>query len=1572
MINIQEVHRLYTSVDIADLGSKQKKEMYAILSSVQPEELKTLTEHQMYVELLNIFRRSLLLDDELKGKNFKKQLAAFLTVGGDSIYSNQHRFIYELIQNVDDCDYKNVNDCHLDIQFCWHKSPAQIILTYNEIGFKPWNVFSITGIAEASKNVSADKVEIGEKGIGFKSVFGIANRVLIQSGMFSFELEKENFTVPFPRYEDDFTPVSGTKLILEMSSKECEDIYRSLVTEYVKSDALMKKNPILFLNKLTHLKMYFDGWCYIEFDVERKTPEKIGDLLFENNVKVSVDMKDSKNGSDKNVKNEILCTRYTQPIIYGQKECIARYTEDTAFEEKKHNLIAMFPINDKSEILKEGRLYSFLPTQVKLTAPIVMHVPFKLDGSREFVDDQNTNAWFMYTVNHLSEFLKKIYLHYATIVKKDIIQYIPGNGRFFFKRDNEKIACLQRDLLRANIIYNESVFFSEDGTYEKASDVVSFAINEELENPEIIFKLLGVRKKLFIPNEPINMAGYGVEVISNIFHQIFANGLENEHIFDSVAQVLDKQKEFDVANELNRFQEIHLTVNHLRIIAKYKRLYRGFSNYEKAEIRTKNLPKLYLDDSLHKLAVEQRNLINELVQTADLDTEFVKYLYRINFNLLALDNVKEDFFAAGENGIVLSKTSPLSSFGDLSESFDPRKTFSATLQIRQASDKLNEVEDDTMSNQEYLKLLRGVRRSLINAFGERMYSSYIQIINKSGSDKNRFLNELLQNADDCKYTSGVKPYFKLSSNGNILSVEYNEKGFTKANVRAITSIGESTKKLLLQGDDRTIGEKGVGFKSVFGVASAVDVHSNGFDFKLVDERPTVPDKCDSIGITNGTCMQFTMKTDIAKSLNKDRILQLCLCLRNLKDIKIQDTHIIIEDSEKERIISVNGTEYHFERFAYNFEVEDEEALEERAASYKEISRQQCIICYLPKEYKPQELFVYAGLPTIIQSNIPLIIDAPFELTTSRDFILENNWNSVIREHIFKAILSVMKEKRSDLGIDVLKLINIANEGNMYSLKNFELQYLNKVTWSTSLKQLKVLPLMCEDKCIAACDAACLIVPEIIAHINDKTDVSNYFNGKIINTRGKSQYVSLLKLLDCKEADLVHIIRCIEDNLGNSVEDEKFRKILYTYLANNQQEIQKIGMMDNVREFPIFPIRVSGGTRYVSYSSNIYTHSTEISNNEFLILDEKIMDYETSQKILGEHYRFNQLTQEVYEAKYKKKIEEMIKSKRRTSEIAEYLLNEFNRNFKNISKSQHSLKGLVKEIPMLMENGSYKRGNKFLNDKDLFFGGKEIVLPLIVSEKYEKFAAFLELDGVSMIHYDDIDLQLSEVSDDDLEDIQEYFENYVEIIVGLLEDGLISDEQIEKYNLQYYLSTVGESDYYDDDEDFPGRRVQNLEFLKNHIRGIWKNHRNPYITKTYTRREPKNPMNKEAYTQSIYQSQYNDNKCFCQMCQRAVNNKYIERNVLQKEPDFAWEQMYLSLCLNCSKDYVLLRNNTQIWNRFYDAMLDADVEEDEVVEIQMADKSIIFTATHLAEIQEILNAELEYTAVTEAPEANIGI
>lgn len=220
------------------------------------------------------------------------------------------------------------------------------MLTYNEKGFQPKDVFAITGIAEKSKNISSDKMEIGEKGIGFKSVFGIAEKVHIESGDFSFELcsGDDKFTVPIAKY-DGFTHVNGTRLTLQMPAETVKEIYRSMAKQYMEENAVLNQNPILFLNKLTHLKMYIDKTNrYLEFNVQRKTPEKLeDDIAFEDDVIVSVDMKDRDNGRDKAESRKIVCRRYTQSVTYGEKECKSRYGEKAPFEERQHNLIALFP-----------------------------------------------------------------------------------------------------------------------------------------------------------------------------------------------------------------------------------------------------------------------------------------------------------------------------------------------------------------------------------------------------------------------------------------------------------------------------------------------------------------------------------------------------------------------------------------------------------------------------------------------------------------------------------------------------------------------------------------------------------------------------------------------------------------------------------------------------------------------------------------------------------------------------------------------------------------------------------------------------------------------------------------------------------------------------------------------------------------------------------------------------------------------------------------------------------------------------------------------------------------------------
>jgi uncharacterized membrane protein len=196
---------------------------------------------------------------------------------------------------------------------------------------------------------------------------------------------------------------------------------------------------------------------------------------------------------------------------------------------------------------------------------------------------------------------------------------------------------------------------------------------------------------------------------------------------------------------------------------------------------------------------------------------------------------------------------------------------------------------------------------------------------------------------------------------------------------------------------------------------------------------------------------------------------------------------------------------------------------------------------------------------------------------------------------------------------------------------------------------------------------------------------------------------------------------------------------------------------------------------------------------------------------------------------------------------------------------------------------------------------------------------------------------------------------MEILEGLIRNEIITDKQIEKFHLQYFFS---KTDYNYSYEEFPGKKVVNLVKLRKHIQDKFKNNPNPYIENNRIVYEPKFPVNKDFYTTTMYRSEENERNCFCQMCQEIVPKIYIEKNNVQKNPKYGWEQMYLSLCLKCSKDFILLRNIDSVWDNFIARILTQNVENAENVEIPIGDKRITFTATHLAEIQTILQLEEE--------------
>jgi hypothetical protein len=829
MTTLQQLQSDYGKVDCRDLGSRKLEQLRDGLKEVVSAEIVTADSGREFIELLKKFRKAVAENDKLHGDNYPQLLNSLLSVGEDGLYSNSLRFIFELIQNVDDCDYKDSSDCKLDMRFDFEND--EIILTYNEIGFTPFNVFAITGIAEAAKNVSSEKNQIGEKGIGFKSVFGVANKVWIRSGWFSFELHKENFTIPVPIYKN-FEFCNGTQMTLYVPGK-AKQIYKEIKGQYCKRDALFSRNPLLFLNKLTSLKFYFDTFRSMEFHVSRTENEDFETFKIERDIDISVDLRDYENGSEVKVREIIHCTRYTYYVTFSKMACRARYGEKTQVGQENGKamiLSVVVPDTDYITTVGNGALYSFLPTQLKLNVPIVCHVPFKLDASREFVDPQDNNLWFKEASNYLSELIEKVYLDYCHKVKENIVRYLPDKNKSLFAINNGKEECLTEQKCFNGAHYLDlPIFYTVDNNYKKSDEIFCFSESENIDEPEKVYRLMENQNSLFL--SPIPVGRFSIKIATGIKRQMFKQALNPGIKSSAILDYLDSVNYDYPENLIREFEPINITQAQLENIIKHKRLLKALRTISSNDIKNNKRFKLEITDGNFQAISD---LFDDEFEMSDIPEAAKKYLSYCNNKCLCLDE-KDDFFLPCHNVLLLSANNPLSSFASFCYVIDEKDTFSILIKMREASKELDHYENGDCSDEEYLRRLCNIRKIIKESLGKDGYRSYLDIILKSGTDRSRFIQELLQNADDCLYDQEVTPTFSLSINENTIITEYNEIGFTRANIRSITAIGESTKNKLLSNNNKSIGEKGVGFKTIFAISSKITIHSGNYHFSLSDK-----------------------------------------------------------------------------------------------------------------------------------------------------------------------------------------------------------------------------------------------------------------------------------------------------------------------------------------------------------------------------------------------------------------------------------------------------------------------------------------------------------------------------------------------------------------------------------------------------------------------------------------------------------------------------------------------------------------------------------------------------------------
>ena len=102
------------------------------------------------------------------------------------LYTDKSHFVYELLQNAEDAEAK-------DIKFIQHADHLEVLHDG-----KPFTSANLQGLCDIGKSDKVDNLnQIGEFGVGFKSVFGICDTVLLYSDPSRYTGKIEGDAVPF-------------------------------------------------------------------------------------------------------------------------------------------------------------------------------------------------------------------------------------------------------------------------------------------------------------------------------------------------------------------------------------------------------------------------------------------------------------------------------------------------------------------------------------------------------------------------------------------------------------------------------------------------------------------------------------------------------------------------------------------------------------------------------------------------------------------------------------------------------------------------------------------------------------------------------------------------------------------------------------------------------------------------------------------------------------------------------------------------------------------------------------------------------------------------------------------------------------------------------------------------------------------------------------------------------------------------------------------------------------------------------------------------------------------------------
>lgn len=363
------------------------------------------------------------------------------------------RFLSELIQNADDCNYDTCEN-ELHIEFKKENDRDCVILAYPEKGFTYYDIISLAGINQSNKIIKYEK--IGEKGRGFKSVFEYFDEVKIASNEYNFSFNRKTSGIFVPQYIDEETGYNGTQLTLYLRKDlNLGDLWKEFRTEYGCENVkkLYSRNPVFFTRNFTTLHLTYENeevtiknthrliceddekditeqnaiwWTMPQNDLSSCQCEGKMELCIKENGEEVYKASIALSGVVKYPKysDEIVEERYKMYLKNSKNE----NAKEELLKKLQNSLpIIMFgikPVNEKenkgvSDINTfRGHMYTFLPTSMNLNMPFIFQAPFDLLDNRSCAKEENKwNAFLFKEIWGCKDGEEKVFVEDSLIYK---------------------------------------------------------------------------------------------------------------------------------------------------------------------------------------------------------------------------------------------------------------------------------------------------------------------------------------------------------------------------------------------------------------------------------------------------------------------------------------------------------------------------------------------------------------------------------------------------------------------------------------------------------------------------------------------------------------------------------------------------------------------------------------------------------------------------------------------------------------------------------------------------------------------------------------------------------------------------------------------------------------------------------------------------------------------------------------------------------------------------------------------------------------------------------------------------